>query len=835
MPLLTSPVYTNASGDFTLQSGYRCPSASSQLYLVATGGSASADSNAENVHLALLGLLGTCANPLAFVSLNEVSTVAAVSALAPFMSSYSQTASGATTLQALNTAITMANALVDFTTGEASGPALLPDQAITSEKLFSLADMLALCVDDAGPAPRSGGVCGSFLSSAASPEGNLPSDTVSAMLNIARHPGHQVNALFAMSQLSSSYKPALSSPPTDWSLAIAPTIAPPVFTPASGTYTGNVSVTLAAARQANIYYTIDGTTPSPRSALYTGVLTLSKSATIRAIAVLNGLSSSVAAGKYTIAPPPRISLTPANGTTLSASQTQVFVATVSNAVDKGVTWSLSPIVGFMTPAGTYTAPATIDAAQRITVTATSNADPSRSASALVLLEPIAKTAKTYYLSATGKDSNSGTSPSSPWLSPSHALTCGDVIIAAPSNNYAASSFAGGKWGKVTCAGRNNVAWLKCASFDACKIRITSGTLDGMRVSASFWGVQGWEVNDTAGGAGGGTCFNAVPATQDAVIHHIVFANNIANGCPLNGFAMTPNGNTGVDYWAAIGNIAYHAGYSNTYCGSGISSYEPSAFDSAPGTHIYVADNLSFGNTNPPGCYDGNGIILDTFDGDQTGMPETYTQQAVISNNLAISNGAVGVRIEYNNAGQGASHATIIAHQNTMWGNSSATGQYGNPNCGEMQLYRTVNTSAYLNLAVTTQTGCYGDPQNPAYAYDVNTGDRSDLLDENFGWSRFGTFSQAIDAPGFQFGDGNIFGTDPMFVNAAIPGAPSCGTASDVKDCMHAVIAGFTARAPGAAGFGYQAPIAKQAYDALFPQWLCHVNLPANLTSMGCPT
>ena len=230
-------------------------------------------------------------------------------------------------------------------------------------------------------------------------------------------------------------------------------------------------------------------------------------------------------------------------------------------------------------------------------------------------------AATYYMSATGSDVNSGTDSASPWASPNHSLNCGDVIIASGSVSYAAGNFARGKWGTVTCAAGNNVAWLECATFDACKISVTSGSLYDMEVSASYWGVQGWEGSNSAGAAGAG-CFTAGPPNYSTTIHHIIFANDIANVCALEGFGSGPLGSVGVDYLAVVGNIVYMAGITNSSCGSGIGAYEPVASDSLPGTHIYVANNFVFSNSNgpTPDCYDGNGIIM---------TPSTATKQTCL--------------------------------------------------------------------------------------------------------------------------------------------------------------------------------------------------------------
>jgi hypothetical protein len=76
----------------------------------------------------------------------------------------------------------------------------------------------------------------------------------------------------------------------------------PAFSPAAGTYTGaqQVSITDATPNSA-IYYTTDGTTPTTSSTRYTVPVTISASATLKALAVAaDYLNSSVASAVYTI-------------------------------------------------------------------------------------------------------------------------------------------------------------------------------------------------------------------------------------------------------------------------------------------------------------------------------------------------------------------------------------------------------------------------------------------------------------------------------------------------------------------------------------------------------
>lgn len=73
----------------------------------------------------------------------------------------------------------------------------------------------------------------------------------------------------------------------------------PVFTPAAGNYTDSVVVTIAADSTAAIYYTLDGTVPTDSSILYTGAFTLTATTTVKAVAMIDGVYSTVATATYT--------------------------------------------------------------------------------------------------------------------------------------------------------------------------------------------------------------------------------------------------------------------------------------------------------------------------------------------------------------------------------------------------------------------------------------------------------------------------------------------------------------------------------------------------------
>lgn len=79
-------------------------------------------------------------------------------------------------------------------------------------------------------------------------------------------------------------------------------VATPTFNPAEGTFTEAQSVTISCATDgATIYYTTDGSTPTTSSTQYTGVINVSTTTTIKALAVKDGMTDSeVAQATYTI-------------------------------------------------------------------------------------------------------------------------------------------------------------------------------------------------------------------------------------------------------------------------------------------------------------------------------------------------------------------------------------------------------------------------------------------------------------------------------------------------------------------------------------------------------
>jgi streptogramin lyase len=210
--LLTSALVTGATGTFTVPSGYSCPSAQTPIYLLSKGGQFG--SGPTNPAIWLMTALGPCGNLTAGSSfvVNEATTTAAAWALASFMSSGGNIGASCSNTAGLDVAFTTANDLVNPATGISPGAGISSTLAIPTKKLNTLANALASCT-----ASSSGSSC-SGLFTAADSGGTAPGNTLDAALNIARSPGNNVAAIYALAAGNATFAPALSAAPPDWML-----------------------------------------------------------------------------------------------------------------------------------------------------------------------------------------------------------------------------------------------------------------------------------------------------------------------------------------------------------------------------------------------------------------------------------------------------------------------------------------------------------------------------------------------------------------------------------------------------------------------------------------
>lgn len=215
-------VTSDGNGSFTITNDYPCPTSTTPVYLVATGGS-SANGSAANANLALMVALGACGqlSSSTSVSINELTTVASVWALSPFMTSIANIGTSATNSQGLLNAFAAVNKVVNIGNGTFPGPALPVNATLPIAKLNTLADILASCINSTGGTSGDHSGCGNLFA-AATVNGVAPTDTITAAMNIAQHPGSNVSPLLAIPSKNDPFQPIVSStsPPTDWTIAI---------------------------------------------------------------------------------------------------------------------------------------------------------------------------------------------------------------------------------------------------------------------------------------------------------------------------------------------------------------------------------------------------------------------------------------------------------------------------------------------------------------------------------------------------------------------------------------------------------------------------------------
>ncbi len=216
--LLTRPVFTDNHSYFSLTGDYTCPSPNAQVYLVARGGNPGFSGNVSNPALVLLSALGSCgnliANPNRFLSVNEVTTVAAVYALAQFTTAYDHVGASATNATGIANAFLNAQLLADTSTGMA--PQLPSNLFVEAGKLYALADAIVPCVNSTG----NSAAC-SPLFSAATVNGTAPTNVLGALLNIVKHPGNNVAGVFNAIGSTQPYPTPLTGAPHDWTMTLA--------------------------------------------------------------------------------------------------------------------------------------------------------------------------------------------------------------------------------------------------------------------------------------------------------------------------------------------------------------------------------------------------------------------------------------------------------------------------------------------------------------------------------------------------------------------------------------------------------------------------------------
>jgi hypothetical protein len=224
IPMLTTAVTSRGDGSFSISGAFTCGLSSAgtpittggdQVYIVATGGNPGLTPSADNKALAMMTALGSCESlaSLSYIEINELTTVAAAWALAPFMASATQAGATLTNPDGIQNAFLDAALLVDLSSGQ---PASLPKNlSVETNKLIALADAIASCVNSNG-----GSGCMPLFTAATPSGGTMPADTLTAALNIVKNPGQNVGLVFSAIGGDPPFVNGLSRAPNDWTMSL---------------------------------------------------------------------------------------------------------------------------------------------------------------------------------------------------------------------------------------------------------------------------------------------------------------------------------------------------------------------------------------------------------------------------------------------------------------------------------------------------------------------------------------------------------------------------------------------------------------------------------------
>jgi hypothetical protein len=214
---------TNSGPDGTFsfpESAYTCK-AGEQVYITASGGNAAPGYVNPNIMLAT-GLGDCTAAHSEVVEINEVTTVATAFALAQFFTPTLGLASnddfgtaaadlGAFTLSNESTIPT----LIDLPTGTVKPNAA--GVTIEAAKIYSIANILAACVNDASDFSK----CGTLFADTAVNGGTTPTDTLQAAVQMARYPSMNVAGLYALAGSKPPFPAQLATAPKDWTIGVS--------------------------------------------------------------------------------------------------------------------------------------------------------------------------------------------------------------------------------------------------------------------------------------------------------------------------------------------------------------------------------------------------------------------------------------------------------------------------------------------------------------------------------------------------------------------------------------------------------------------------------------
>jgi PKD repeat protein len=227
VPLLSGTGYSDANGAyvlsgsngaFTLPSGFSCAT-HEQMYVYALGGTVGTSTNPG---AGLLSALGACGylNANTYVTVNEVTTVAAAYAMSGYATGPTQVSSPntAAALAGIGNAFLNASNLASVANGAALAATPPGNGTAPQTTVNTLGNILNACVS----AASSSTACTTLYADAESggSTGAAPTDTATAAINIAHNQGANGSTLYALMS-AQPFTPVLTTAPHDWTMGIS--------------------------------------------------------------------------------------------------------------------------------------------------------------------------------------------------------------------------------------------------------------------------------------------------------------------------------------------------------------------------------------------------------------------------------------------------------------------------------------------------------------------------------------------------------------------------------------------------------------------------------------
>ncbi|MEH2243156.1 right-handed parallel beta-helix repeat-containing protein [Nostoc sp.] len=329
------------------------------------------------------------------------------------------------------------------------------------------------------------------------------------------------------------------------------------------------------------------------------------------------------------------------------------------------------------------------------------------------------TSKTYYVSGSGNDKNSGLSTSSAFRTIQKAADLtnpGDTVLIM--NGVYTNANPTGQVVSITRSGTAK-AWIKFKAYPGHFPKLQHNGWNGILISkrASYIEINGLEVignnanitldyamsqkTNKVNPLTNGNCIN-IDGRTNGHVHHIRILNNKVHDCGGAGISAMQS-----DYVTIDNNVVFNNAWYSVFGSSGISTLSNWNYDTNRGYKMYVTNNKAYNNRMyipwiaVGKITDGNGIIIDSSRNDNNNSKlGAYKGYTLVKNNLTFNNGGSGI------------HTFLSDHVDIV--NNTAVLNNQSPEINDGQIFANMSSDSRILRNIL-----YGFPGK-----DINTNNRN---------------------------------------------------------------------------------------------------------------